>query len=100
MAFTLLHRDADYPRVLRYKNHTEIAYHYPLQPNTRLETLKDDFDMVRKYNGDFVLSTHYVEFDYPMVYDETRTMKQVLMDFLDYVSKYKVEKMSLSEMLK
>ncbi len=98
--FKLLHWDADYPRVLRYKNHNEIAYHYPLQPTTRLDALKYDFDMVRRYDGDFVLSTHYVEFDYPMVYDETLTMKQVLMDFLDYVSKYKVDKMSLSEMLK
>lgn len=100
LSFKLLHRDADYPKVLKYNNHNEVAYHYPLQPNTRLDTLIYDFEMVRKYNGDFVLSTHYVEFDYPMVYDETITMKKVLMDFLDHVSKYNVEKMSLSEMLK
>lgn len=98
--FKLLHKESDYPRVLKFKNHNEIAYHYPLQPTTRLDTLIYDFDMVRKYNGDFVLSTHYVEFDYPMVYDETITMKRILLDFLDHVSKYKVEKMTLSEMLK
>ena len=100
LVFKLLHRESDYPSVLRFPTHTEVAYHYPLQPTTRLDTLIYDFDMVRKYNGDFVLSTHYVEFDYPMVYDETITMKKILMDFLDYVSKFKVEKMSLSEMLK
>lgn len=99
LTFKLLHRESDYPKVLRYSNHNEIAYHYPLQPTTKLEELKYDFDMVRKYDGDFVLSTHYVEFDYPMVYDEKLTMKQVLMDFLDYVSKYRVQKMSLSQML-
>ena len=42
-----------------------------------------------------------VEFDYPMVYDENITMKHVLMDFLDYISKYSdVQKMSLSQLLK
>lgn len=100
LMFKVLHKESDYPRVLKYSNHNEIAYHYPLQPTTRLDTLIYDFDMVRKYNGDFVLSTHYVEFDYPMVYDETITMKRILLDFLDYVSKYKVEKTTLSEMLK
>ncbi|MCB0700168.1 MAG: hypothetical protein H6551_08010 [Chitinophagales bacterium] len=99
LSFKLLNRESDYPRVLKFNTHNEIAYHYPLQPTTRLDSLKYDFDMVRKYNGDFVLSTHYVEFDYPMVYDEKMKMKRVLMDFLDYVSKFKVEKMSLSEML-
>lgn len=100
VTFKMLHRESDYPRVLHFSKHNEIAYHYPLQPTTRLDSLIYDFDMVRKYDGDFVLSTHYVEFDYPMVYDETITMKKILMDFLDYISKYKVEKMSLSDMLK
>ncbi|MBS1773706.1 MAG: hypothetical protein JST82_12680 [Bacteroidetes bacterium] len=100
LAFKVTNRDKDYARVLYFTNHSEIPYHYPLQPNTRLNTLIDDFEMVRKMNGDFVLSTHYVEFNYPMVYDEKITMKQVLIDFLDYVSKYKdVQKMTLSKML-
>lgn len=100
LVFKTIHRNSDYPRVLRYKNHNEIAYHYPLQPTTRLDSLIYDFDMVRKFNGDFVLSTHYVEFDYPMVYDETITMKKILLDFLHHVNKYKVKKVTLSEMLK
>ncbi len=100
LAFKLMHADADYPHVVKYSNHSEIAYHYPLQPNTRLNTLIEDFDMVRKFDGDFVLSTHYAEFDYPMVYDEKITMKQVLMEFLDHVAKFPVKKMSLSQMLK
>ncbi|OSZ81876.1 hypothetical protein CAP35_00985 [Chitinophagaceae bacterium IBVUCB1] len=100
-AFKIINREADYPKVLKYTKHNEIAYHYPLQPSTRLNTLIEDFEMVRKYNGDFVLSTHYVEFNYQMVYDEKITMKQVLMQFLDYISKYNdVKKMSLSAMLK
>lgn len=98
--FKLLHNDADYPYVLKYNNHNEIAYHYPLQPSTRLQSLIDDFEMARKFDGDFVLSTHYIEFDYPMVYDNTLTMKQVLTNFLDYISKYKIEKMTLSGLLK
>lgn len=99
--FKVLHKESDYPRVLHYSDHNELAYHYPLQPSTRLEDLIYDFDMVRKYNGDFVLSTHYVEFDYPMVWDEKVTMKKVLLDFLNHVSKFKdVEKMTLSQMLK
>lgn len=98
--FKILHRDADYPKVLHYTNHSEIAYHYPLQPGTRLESLIHDFEMVRRYDGDFVLSTHYVEFDYPMVYDEKMTMKDVLVSFLDYISRYSnIEKMSLSKLL-
>lgn len=100
LTFKIINRESDYPKVLKFANHNEIAYHYPLQPTTRLDSLIYDFEMVRKHDGDFVLSTHYVEFDYPMVYDETITMKKILMDFLDYISKYKVEKMSLSDMLK
>lgn len=99
LSFKLIHRESDYPKVLKFRNHNEVAYHYPLQPTTRLDTLIYDFDMVRKYDGDFVLSTHYVEFDYPMVYDETITMKKILVDFLDHVSKHKVEKVTLSQML-
>lgn len=100
LAFKTINRQSDYPKVLKFSSHSEIAYHYPLQPGTKLNRLIDDFEMVRKYDGDFVLSTHYVEFDYPMVYDEKITMKEVLMQFLDYISKYNVQKMSLSQMLK
>lgn len=98
--FKAMHKDNDYPRVLHYTNHTEIPYHYPLQPGIRLQLLIDAFDMVRQFDGDFVLSTHYVEFPYPMVYDEKLTMKNVLNQFLDYTSKYNVKYVSLSEMLK
>lgn len=100
LIFKSVNRNSDYPCVLKFKNHNEIAYHYPLQPTTRLDSLIYDFDMVRKFNGDFVLSTHYVEFDYPMVYDETITMKKILLDFLHHVNKHKVQKVTLSEMLK
>lgn len=100
LSFKLQHRGSDYPYVLKYSTHTEIPYHYPLQPNTQLKTLTDAFETVRRFDGDFVLSTHYVEFNYPMTYDKTKTMKNVLEDFMVYISKYKVEKMSLSQLLK
>lgn len=99
IVFKLQHRGIDYPHVLRYSRHNEIAYHYPLQPTTQLKTLIDAFETVRRFDGDFVLSTHYVEFDYPMMYDARLTMKDVLKSFLDYVGKYPVQKMSLSQML-
>ena len=97
--FKAQHRGIDYPYTLHYSKHNEISYHYPLQPTTQLQTLINAFEQVRKFDGDFVLSTHYVEFDYPMTYDTKKTMKDVLMEFLDHVNKYKVEKMSLSQLL-
>ena len=100
LAFRLLHKESDYPHVLRYSNHSEIPYHYPLQPGTPLRLLIDAFDMVRSFDGDFVLSTHYVEFNYPMVYDEKLTMKNVLEQFLEYTSKFKVDRVTLSALLK
>lgn len=100
VSFKLMHRESDYPHVIKYSKHTEAPYHYPLQPGTLLRTLTDAFDMVRRYDGDFILSTHYVEFNYPMVYDETKTMKNIMMDFLDYVSKFEVERVTLSQLLK
>lgn len=97
--FKVQHRGVDYPHVLHYSRHNEISYHYPLQPTTQLQTLINAFEQVRRFDGDFVLSTHYVEFDYPMTYDAGKTMKGVLLDFLNYIEKYKVEKMSLSKLL-
>ena len=99
LSFKLLHKADSYPYVLNYSRHTEIPYHYPLQPDTHLKTLIDAFETVRKYDGDFVLSTHYVEFDYKMTYDNNLTMKNILEQFISYVSKYDVQPMSLSQLL-
>ncbi len=98
-SFKAIHKTLDYPRTLSYSHHNEIAYHYPLQPNTPIKTLIDAFENVRQFDGDFVLSTHYVEFDYQMVYDSKRTMKNVLEEFISYIEKYPVKKMSLTKML-
>lgn len=100
LAFKTMHKKENYPYVLSFSDHTEIPYHYPLQPNTKLETLINQFEMVRKYDGDFVLSTHYVEFNYPMVDNPKRTMKNVLEEFLNHTAKYKVNYITLSELLK
>jgi hypothetical protein len=70
-----------------------------LQPNTKLKSLIRKFDEVRSFYGDFVLSTHYVEMDYPMTYDSKKTMKNILEEFLSYTAKYKVAYMSLSKLL-
>ena len=99
LSFKLKHREDDYPFVLNFRDHTEIPYHYSLQPNTLLDELIDAFDAVKKYNGDFVLSTHYAEFNYPMQYNHRLTMKNILEAFLDHISKYRIEYMTLSKLL-
>jgi hypothetical protein len=100
LLFKGLHRGKDYPFVLRFSNHTEIPYHYPLQPNTDLKDLIRQFEMVRSFDGDFVLSTHYVEFNYKMVNDQSKTMKNILEEFLDYTKKYKINYTTLSDLLR
>lgn len=97
--FKITNRDSNYPRTIRYTHHTELPYHYPLQPNTKLEDLIKQFEMVRRFNGDFVLSTHYVEFFYPMVHKPSMTMKDTLLAFLQYIAKYNPEYTTLSKML-
>lgn len=97
--FKIKHRGVDYPFVLRFARHNEIVYHYPLQPTTEIKTLIRAFEHVRAFDGDFVLSTHYVEFNYPMTYNNKLTMKDVLHEFLDHVLKYPVQMMSLSQLL-
>jgi hypothetical protein len=100
LMFKIAHPGEDYPYVLRYTDHSEIVYHYPLQPSTQLEYLINAFNHVKKYDGDFVLSTHYIEFGYPMTYNNKLTMKDVLEQFLDYVSKNNVQTVSLTQLLK
>lgn len=98
--FRLRHQGYNYPYVLNYSNHSEIPYHYSLQPNTTLESLVENFKRVRRFDGDFVLSTHYVEFLYTMEHNNKVTMKNVLEEFLSYIQRYRVNYVTLSEMLK
>jgi hypothetical protein len=98
--FKAFNRGKDYPFVLKFSSHTEIPYHYPLQPNTDLKDLIRQFEAVRHFDGDFVLSTHYVEFNYTMVHDKTKTMKNILEEFLNHTLKYKVEYTTLSDLLR
>lgn len=101
LAFKLRYPGYDYPYVLKFAAHTEIVYHYPLQPSTSLDSLVTAFNKVKKFNGDFVLSTHYIEFDYPMEYDANKTMKMVLHEFIEYAkSQNNVRFVTLSAMLK
>jgi len=98
--FKLRYSKCHYPYVLKFASHTEIPYHYPLQPSTRLENLINAFENVRKFGGDFVLSTHYIELNYQMEYDSRKTMKMVLFEFLRYVETQKnIRFVSLSNML-
>jgi hypothetical protein len=79
----------DYPYILNFKGHKELIHHYPLQPTTRLEYLIEKFNDVYRYNGDFIISTHYIEFERVMIYDHNKKMKEVFYDFLKYVQGHK-----------
>ncbi len=84
-SFKLSNPNKDFPFALHFKNHSEVIHHYPLHPTTTVESLIDKFNHVNKFNGDFILSTHYHEFNEPLVYDSTRTMKDVFKNFMDFV---------------
>jgi len=75
----------DYPFALYFKNHSEVIHHYPLHPTTQVQDLIKAFDFVKSKNGDFVLSTHYHEFDEPLTYNKSLTMRQVFKEFMNYV---------------
>jgi hypothetical protein len=99
-AFRIRYPGRDYPYVLKFKSHREIIHHYPLQPNTRLEYLIECFEHVRGFNGDFVLSTHYIEHRYVMTYNSKITMNDVFKQFIEHIEKYDdVQGVTLSKML-
>jgi hypothetical protein len=67
-----------YPFVLRYARHAEFGCH-SLIPGTTLEELIAGFEEARRVGGDFCIATHYWEVD--------RTMKSVLLRFLDHAER-------------
>ncbi len=87
MLFKISHINEDYPFVLHFKNHSEVVHHYPLHPTTRVVDLVENFKHVHEMGGDFVLSTHYHEFNTPLSYDSGGTMKDVFTTFMEYVFK-------------
>jgi len=98
-SFKTIYPTDPYPYVLDFKTHREIPYYYPLLPDTTLDELIRKFEIVRRHDGDFVLSTHHAEFEYPMEYDAQLTLKNVLLEFLNYISKYRITYLSLSQLL-
>lgn len=68
-----------YPHVLRYRRHGEFGCH-SLIPGTTFDQLKAGFDEARALGGDFCIATHYWEVD--------RTMHDVLVRSLDYMSQF------------
>jgi hypothetical protein len=68
-----------FPHVLRYRKHAEMGCH-GLIPNTTFDELKRGFDEARAAGGHFCLATHYWEVD--------GTLKQVLLQFLDYAASF------------
>jgi len=84
-SFKLRNKNLDYPYILNFKRHSELIHHYPLHPTTRPIHLIEKFEAVYRFNGVFVLSTHYHEFETPLVYDSTRKMKDVFFEFMNYV---------------
>lgn len=85
LQFKIRYPRMDYPFVLHFKNHSEAPHHYPLHPNTHTEDLIEKFDTVRRFNGDFVLSTHYHEFETQTTYNPSMKMKDVFATFMKYV---------------
>ncbi|HRO41806.1 MAG TPA: hypothetical protein PL009_03175 [Flavipsychrobacter sp.] len=98
-SFKTIYPNEPYPYVLDYKTHREIPYYYPLLPDTTLDELIKHFEMVRRHDGDFVLSTHHAEFNYRMEYDNAITVKNVLDMFLEHISKYELSYVTLSQLL-
>ncbi len=98
-SFKTIFPDDPYPYVLDFKTHREIPYYFPLLPDTPLEHLIAKFEMVRRHDGDFVLSTHHAEFSYKMEHDSRRTLKDVLTEFMAHLSKYRISYVSMSELL-
>ena len=75
----------DYPYPLNFSNHAEIVHHYPLHPTTQLEDLIAAFEHVRRFDGAFVLSTHYHEFVTPLTYDPRLRMGDIFSRFMQHV---------------
>lgn len=98
-SFKTIFPEDPYPYVLDYKTHREIPYYFPLLPDTPLQSLIEKFEMVRKHDGDFVLSTHHAEFGYRMEYDHSITLREVLLRFLEHVEQYNVSYVTLSQLL-
>lgn len=100
LVFKLMNQGIDFPYVLRYAKHSELIHHYPLHPSTKIDELIEKFDLIYRFNGVFVLSTHYHEFETKLTYDKTRMMSNIFSDFMNYVgSKKNVRYSSLSSLL-
>lgn len=86
-SFRFRYKGRVYPYVLRFSSHSEAMYH-SLTPTVSLETLKTAFDFAYCMNGIFILSTHYWELDTKQRSAPQMTVREMLLRFLEYVSKY------------
>lgn len=75
-----------YPKVLRFGDHKEV-FSCCLTPLVSFEDLKSDFDFFCKMKGDFILATHYWEFNAMQEY-ESMSMGDVFYQFWDYVRQF------------
>lgn len=75
-----------YPFLLKSKE-SSIVSHFRLQPVTHINSLYEEIDRVYNQKGIFILSTHSYGFDMNMK-DDSRSMKEVLIEILQYVSKF------------
>ena len=99
IGFKVANPGKDYPYLLEYLKHKEVIHHYPLHPTTKLASLVESFEAVRRWDGVFVLSTHYHEFETTLSYDASRKMSDVFKDFMGYVLKCNIRFTSLSKLL-
>lgn len=79
-------RKKHYPYIVSTKT-SKIISLYRLQPQVLLQDLFDEIDRVYQLNGIFVLNTHSYGFDYKMN-DGKYTMKEALIQILEYLNKY------------
>lgn len=73
-----------YPYVLNFDDHKEV-HCTSLVPKTKLTNLIDKFNLAYKFDGVFILATHYWEYNKQCVYHRNWKMKDVLYHFWDYV---------------
>ena len=87
----------DMSKPLMWNSRWEIGGH-PLTPSTNIDNLKKAFHLALDHGYPFVLATHYWEHN-SLLPKGVKTQYHLLMDFLDYVSKYDIKPVTAKELI-